>query len=104
MRIFLVVLLIVLIATGTIAYTQLSIFSVQPIGAVPEGRTVLLLRNGPMEFIDSADAICMRTTGSVTLLCRGAVLGRVSSSPILLRLPYQRWLYLISTDGREFGE
>lgn len=46
----------------------ISIFVVQPIGALPEGRTVILLRhpwkgaNG-LAFIDSADAFCARNSG-----------------------------------------
>ena len=56
------------------------------------------------EFIDSADAICSRLQDGVSLLCRGMVLGRVlEEADIYLRLPYSHSLYLISTDGAEYG-
>ena len=86
-----------------IAYTQLTLFVVQPMGAVPDGRTVVILRLNKTKFIDSADALCERETGSVSLLCRGMMMaGVVNKSKILLRLPYSHSLYLISTGGKEY--
>ena len=38
--------------------TQTTFFVVQPIGAVPEGKTVVMLRMNKTKFIGSADAIC----------------------------------------------
>jgi hypothetical protein len=78
----------------TLAYTQLTFFAVQPIGAVPDGVTLIIPRSGRLKFIDSADAVCERETGSVTLLCRVAVLGAVAkNSQVLIRLPYSETLY-----------
>jgi hypothetical protein len=98
-----------LLITGLIAlaalaiYTQITIFVVPPIGAVPEGRTVIMLRLNKTNFIDSADAICERIQGSVSLLCRGMTMaGVVENTKILARLPYSEWLYLISTDGKTY--
>ncbi|MGJ0534795.1 MAG: hypothetical protein ACR65W_16285 [Methylocystis sp.] len=86
-----------------IVYTQLTIFVVPPIGALPEGRTVVILRLNKTQFIDSPDAMCNRIQGGVSLLCRGMVLGAVvEKTKILIRLPYMDWLYLISTDGKRF--
>ena len=86
-----------------VAYTQLTLFVVQPIGAVPQGRTLVITRLNHMHFVDSADAFCLRTTGFVTLLCRGVALGAVGkNATILLRLPYSGWLYGISTGGRYY--
>lgn len=90
-----------------LVYTQLRIFVVQPIGAVPEGRTLVLARQpgSPLHFIDSADAYCEREQGYVNLICRGAVLGAVADShEVLLRLPYTAWLYSISTGGVRYGQ
>lgn len=98
-----------LIAAGLIAiiaiavYTQITIFVVPPIGAVPEGRTVIMLRLNKTKFIDSADAICERIQGSVNLLCRGMTMaGVVNNTKIIARLPYSEWLYLISTGGKRY--
>jgi hypothetical protein len=80
-----------------------TIFVVQPIGALPEGRTLVITRLNTMNFIDSADAWCDRQQGGVSLFCRAAVLGRVGNqSTILLRMPYSEFLYKISTNGRTF--
>jgi len=59
-------------------YTQLTIFVVPPIGAVPDGRTLILWRYSiqadgvvkglKLEFVDTADAACTRTMGYVNLL------------------------------------
>lgn len=93
--------IIALLALGI--YTQITIFVVPPIGAVPEGRTVIMLRLSKTNFIDSADAICERIQGSVNLICRGMTMaGVVNNTKILARLPYSEWLYLISTGGKRY--
>lgn len=93
----------VLALLAFVAYTRLTIFVVQPIGAVPEGRTVIMRRTGNLQFIDSADAVCERETGSVNLLCRAAILGSVANSDkILARLPYSEALYSMSTNGKHY--
>ena len=93
--------LVVIIAIAV--YTQITIFAVPPIGAVPEGRTVIMLRLNTTKFIDSADAICERIQGSVNLLCRGmTMVGVVNNTKIIARLPYSEWLYLISTGGKRY--
>lgn len=85
------------------AYTQLTIFVVQPIGAIPEGKTIVMLRLNKTEFVDSPDAMCMRIQEGVNLLCRGMVMAAVvNKTKILARLPYMDWLYLISTGGKRF--
>lgn len=95
---------IILAAIIAIAiYTQITIFVVPPIGAVPEGRTVIMLRLNKTKFIDSADAMCERIQGSVSLLCRGLTMAAVvDNTKIIARLPYSRFLYLISTDGKTY--
>jgi hypothetical protein len=86
-----------------VAYTQLTIFVFQPIGAIPEGRTIIMLRTGKLRFIDSADAVCEREMGGVSLLCRGTIMGSVAGSDrILARLPYSEALYSLSTDGKHY--
>lgn len=93
-----IIALVILIGAFAIL-EPITIFIVPPIGAVPDGRTVILFRYGRNEkgeithlqtrFLDTADAMCERKMGYVNLLCRGIVLGTVvSGSTILLRLPY----------------
>lgn len=88
-----------------LVWSQFSVFVVQPIGAVPEGSTMIISRLNTSAFIDSADAMCERIQGKVNLLCRGLVIGQVGQkATIYLRLPYSRTLYLLSTGGRNFDK
>lgn len=88
---------------GAIAYTQLTLFVIPPIGALPDGKTVVILRLNKTNFIDSPDALCERIQGGVSLLCRGAMLsGVLEKSKILMRLPYSEYLYLVSTNGTTY--
>lgn len=94
---------IIAVALVVAICSQITLFVVPPIGAVPEGRTVVISRLNKTEFIDSPDAMCERIQGYVSLLCRGMVLGTVlEKSTILLRLPYSEWLYSISTGGKTY--
>ena len=97
------VALVTVAVLAIVLYTQLTVFVVPPIGAVPEGRTLIIARLAKSEFIDSADAMCERIQGGVNLLCRGMVLGAVGkNATIFLRLPYSESLYLISTGGKRY--
>ena len=87
--IFTACVLIVLILIMIVVYTQITIFIVPPIGAIPEGKTLIITRLNKTNFIDSADAMCERMQGRVNLLCRRLMLGSVvKNTKILLRLPY----------------
>ena len=98
--------LAVLLVLSALFYFRYSIFVVQPIGAVPEGRTLIIerLNRDAVRFIDSADAICEREQGGVNLLCRGAIMAAVAeNTEIIARLPYIDWLYLVSTGGARYS-
>lgn len=95
----------VLIATlilGAAFWYWFGLYSLQPIGALPEGRTVIVRRIDDEPFFNSADGTCLRRTGKVSLLCRGMAMGDGPVDRIVLRLPYMRWAYLASTGGAEF--
>jgi hypothetical protein len=99
-----IVAALVLLVAGIVAYTQLGIFVVQPIGMLPEGKTIIIWRQSArLHFIDSADGVCLRIQDGVSIICRlAAMAGVVENNPILLRLPYSEALYLVSTGGRTF--
>jgi hypothetical protein len=83
------------------------VFTVQPIGALPEGVTfVYHSRNPEMPFFSSPDGLCLQIQGSVNLLCRAAGIGAINelSDRILIKLPYSRWAYVRSTGGLEFEQ
>ncbi|TKV71656.1 hypothetical protein FDV58_39240 [Bradyrhizobium elkanii] len=93
-----------LIASFIVLTQFVTIFVIQPIGAIPEGRTVVITRLTNLNFVDSADAVCDRKLGGVSLLCRGAVMGKVAKEArILVRLPYSETLYSISTGGKSYS-
>lgn len=81
------------------------VFTVQPIGAIPEGVTIIYHSRGPeMPVFSSPDGLCLQMQGSVSLLCRGAALagGEQLLDREILRLPYSHSAYLRSTGGMEF--
>jgi len=92
-----------LAAAGLVATQFVSIFVVQPLGALPDGVTAIITRPSGLNFIDSPDAFCERKMGGVNLLCRGAVAARVvDQSTVLARLPYSATLYNWSTGGKTY--
>lgn len=81
------------------------VFTIQPIGVLPEGITFIYhSRNSAIPFFSSPDGLCLKFQGSVTLLCRMAMLSVMDdlSDRILLRFPYSHWAYLMSTGGLQF--
>lgn len=83
------------------------VFTIQPIGAVPEGITFIYHSRGTdMPFFSSPDGLCLEIQGSVSLLCRGIALRSAAdlTDRIIVRLPYSRWAYLQSTGGLEFEQ
>ena len=67
--------LIIAAVLAVLIYTQLTIFVIPPIGALPEGKTIIITRLNKTEFIDSPDGMCDRIQGGVSLLCRGMIMG-----------------------------
>jgi len=104
--IYIAIAVIVVIALAWILIRP-GVFTIQPIGAIPEGVTIIYhSRSSEMPFFSSPDALCLQTQGSVSLLCRMAALSASTdlTDRIILRLPYSRWAYLQSTGGLEFDE
>ena len=100
-----IALAVVLFALASVAlYTQISIFVIQPIGMLPEGRTLILWRQSPrLNFVDSADGVCLRIQDGVSIICRlGVMAGVAKNNPVIFRLPYSEALYLASTGGKKF--
>lgn len=82
------------------------VFVIQPIGAVPEGATIVYWRAGlNLPFVSSADGFLIDSDAGVSLLGRGMVLAKLSE-PILkkeiVRFSYSETMYLWSTGGRKF--
>jgi len=94
-----------LLIAGVIYFT-VGLFVIQPIGAIPEGATILYWRHGTnLPFISSPDGLLLNKGQGVSLLGRVVVLGVVGKlleKRKIIVLPYSRTLYLISTGGKEF--
>ncbi|MGB2895974.1 MAG: hypothetical protein WBB65_07420 [Anaerolineales bacterium] len=102
-RLFVIVVLVLVVLWILV---KPGVFTIQPIGALPEGITFIYhSRNPEMPFFSSPDGLCLDMQGSVTLLCRAAALSALEdlSDRIILRLSYSQWAYLRSTGGMEFG-
>lgn len=83
------------------------VFTVQPIGALPEGVTIIYHSRGPeMPLFSSPDRLCLEIQDSVSLLCRALALGAAEEivDRVIVRLPYSHWAYLKSTGGLEFEQ
>ena len=82
------------------------IFVVQPIGAIPDGGTIIYWRSAlRMPFIASADGLQQEFDGGVSLLGRAVILGGLTDmlkERKIISLPYSETLYLWSTGGREY--
>lgn len=83
-------------------FVKMGFYTIQPIGAVPEGATWLVWRKGAEPFFNSPDAMSLKATGSVSLLSRGMALTLAPKDRIILRLPYWDFAYLRSTGGSKF--
>ena len=81
---------------------KMGFYTIQPIGALPEGRTLIVWRDSGEPLFNSPDAMCMDRVGEVSLLCRGVALTAAPVDRIVLRLPYMDWAYLLSTGGKRF--
>jgi hypothetical protein len=91
-----------ILALGIGFYSLCGFYSIQPIGAIPDGATAIVWRNSGEPFFNSADALCLERMGGVSLLCRGMAMSQAPKDRIILRLPYQSWAYTASVGGKEF--
>ena len=100
------IVLLLDVAIMAFIYFFTGFFVVQPIGAIPEGVTIWYFRNDiNLPFISSPDGIMLEKEGHVNLLGRAIILSSVMDSlegKRICNLPYQKWMYKISTKGQEF--
>ena len=89
-------------------YSYIGLFVIQPIGAIPDGVTIVYKRWGTsIDFVESPDGLSKKIRGNVSLLTRMIALSSFMKSrkdDILFRLPYFESLYLITTDGEEYSK
>jgi len=91
-----------LVTLGVCVRMFLGLYTIQPIGALPGGRTLVVWRAAGEPFFNSPDAVCLQRVGGVSLMCRAIAMGQGPLDRIVIRLPYMEWAYLASTGGRKF--
>lgn len=79
---------------AAVAIYGLRLFVIPPIGALPDGATVIIAGAPPeIQLVESADAMCLREADMQNLLCRGAMLALVANKMQRVAvLPYSRFL------------
>jgi hypothetical protein len=97
-----IIAVVVIAAILAILYTQVGFYTVQPIGALPEGITLLVWRRGSEPFFNSPDGMCLQRIGGVSLFCRMSALEAAPTDRIIARLGYWEFAYLQSTGGLIF--
>lgn len=95
---------VVAVLLAGIFYLKCGLYTIQPIGAYPDGGTWLVWRESDEPFFNSADGFCLRRVGSVSLLSRGIALDQAPTDRIILKFPYWHFAYLRSTGGEEFDK
>ncbi|MFI3035268.1 hypothetical protein [Atlantibacter hermannii] len=102
-RITVFALLFMIIVMPVFIAQKITFFSIQPIGAIPDGVTVVMWRKDGMKLFDSPDGICLRRVGSVSLMCRAMAMGNITDkTEIIFKLPYIEKAYMLSTEGKKF--
>lgn len=101
-----VVFLMGMVAFVAIAIFDVRVFIIPPMGALPDGRTLVISGLPNLNLVDSVDARCVHVKGPdlATGLCRAAVLGTVGQHwKILARLPYVGLLDDVAQGFAQFG-
>lgn len=101
--IFLCILVVIAGGASIFIATKITVFSVQPIGSLPDGVSIVMWKKGDEPFFNSPDAICLKAQGNVSLLCRGMALSRYfEEDNVIYRMSYKEGFYLRSTNGKRF--
>ena len=102
----LIVISISILAIGLFFRIFCGIFVIQPIGAIPEGTTIIYWRTGiNLPFIASADGLLAKSDVGVSLFGRGIILAKYAKTikeKEIFRIGYSETLYLWSTGGRKY--
>jgi len=101
-------LILILIA---VIYSTTYVLIIPPIGAMPEGRTIWMLKPnrlfiaGRIDFLETPDHFQYKNTGKVSIFGRAITLSTMmKSSTIIIRLPYINVLEVIANGGLKWEE
>ena len=86
--------------------TTIGIFVIQPIGAIPDGTTIVYWRVGTnFDFVESADGLVQKTGAGLSLFTRGIALAAAAEPVVqreIFRMPYSSFLYGLTTGGEYY--
>ena len=103
MKKIIIIAIAIIVSVTAFGATQITLFVIPPIGAIPEGKILVIHKLEKTKFIDSPDAMCERLQGGVSLLCRGMSIAAITNNgEIVAQLPYSNFLYEISTGGNQY--
>lgn len=92
----------VLVVLFGIGSTQVTFMVMKPIKAIPEGATMLIVKEERMKFIDTPEAVCKREKAFSYTICSLNVMAHVKSeSTVIAQLPYLAFLREIANNGKE---
>ncbi len=83
------------------------VFTIQPIGNMPQGVTVIYFSRAPgVPLFSSPEGLCLKSQGSISLDCSMVALNTAAelSNRIILQLPFNQWAYLKSMSGVKTGQ
>jgi hypothetical protein len=88
--------------------TTIGIFVIQPIGAIPEGTTIVYWRVGTnFDSVESADGLVQKTGAGLSLFTRGIALAAAAEPVVqreIFRMPYSSFLYGLTTGGEYYDK
>ena len=88
--------------------TTIGIFVIQPIGAIPDGTTIVYWRVGTnFDFVESADGLVQKTGAGLSLFTRGIALAAAAEPVVqreIFRMPYSSFLYGLTTGGEYYDK
>ncbi|QCI64589.1 hypothetical protein [Phreatobacter stygius] len=94
------VVLLVSAALGAAFVMFCTVLVTPPGPASTAGQIQIVERRGPLQFLDSPDALCQRAGRPVTPECRTAVIGALPPGRSYVTLPYVDFLYRQTLSGR----
>lgn len=101
--IFFCTLFVIIGALSIFAVKKITIFTVQPIGSIPDGISIVMWKQKDEPFFNSPDAMCLKIQGGVSLLCRGMAINRYfDEKNVIYRMKYKESFYLKSTGGKRY--
>ena len=84
MKKIIIICLAILVLVSAVGATKITLFVIPPIGAIPEGKILVIHRLEKTKFIDSPDAMCERIQGGLVFYAEAWLLQQLPTTMRLL--------------------